>query len=126
MAPEHMRAHARRVSRWSAIALGASIPVSTALDNVLIVITLTAWALSGQIRETLKLAIVNKVALFAIALFLLLAIGVAYGEASWQKAERPMSQSWTRPSVAQGKLHFGPASAQGKLHLARFLFNLHP
>ncbi len=81
MALEGMHAHAQRVSRWSAIALGASIPVSTALDNVLIGITLAAWALSGQVRDTLKIAFKNNVLIISVALFLLLAIGLTYGEA---------------------------------------------
>jgi O-antigen ligase len=85
MALDIIHVHAQRVSRWSAIALGASIPVSTALDSVIIVIMLSAWALSGQIQDTIKRAIANTVSLFAIALFLLLAIGVIYGEASRQE-----------------------------------------
>ena len=86
MALEIITFNAKRVSRWSAVALGASIPVSTALDNVLLVIALAAWALSGQIRETLKIAVNNNVARFSTALFLLLAIGITYGEATRAEA----------------------------------------
>ena len=86
MVLETVHLHAQRVSRWSAIALGASIPVSTALDNVLLVAMLTAWVLSGRIRETLKAIQNNRVLLISTALFLLLALGATYGEASRQDA----------------------------------------
>ncbi len=86
MTLEIITRHARRVSKWSAIALGASIPVSTALDNVLIVVILAAWALSGQIRLTLRVIQENPIALLSLALFLLLAIGSGHGDASRQEA----------------------------------------
>jgi O-antigen ligase len=92
MVLETVHLHAQRVSRWSAIALGASIPVSTALDNVLLAVMLTAWALSGQIRETLKAIQNNRVLLTSTALFLLLALGTTYGEVSRQEALSSLSK----------------------------------
>lgn len=83
---EFIAHHARRVSCWSAIALGVSIPVSTALDNVLMVVTLTAWALSGQVRETANVPLKNKALLYSIALFGLLALGMLYGETQAREA----------------------------------------
>ena len=80
MRPEFIVNCARRVSCWSAIALGVSIPVSTALDNVLMVITLAAWALSGQVRETGKICFENKTLLYSVLLFGLLTVGTLYGE----------------------------------------------
>jgi O-antigen ligase len=78
--------HARRVSQWSAIALGFSIPVSTALDNVLIVITLVAWMLSGQLRDAINYAFKNKQLLYPVLLFGLLALGTLYGDTVWREA----------------------------------------
>lgn len=92
MALETVHLNAQRVSRWSAIALGASIPVSTVFDNVLIVAVLMAWALSGQIRETLKIILKNNVLLISAALFLLLALGVSYGEALRREALSTLSK----------------------------------
>ncbi len=86
MALESIASGARRVSRWSAIALGFSIPVSTALDNVLLVITLAAWALSGQVWGTVKILFKNKQLLYPVLLFGLLALGVLYGETAWREA----------------------------------------
>ncbi len=78
--------HARQASQWSAIALGASIPVSTALDNFLIALTLAAWAFSGQVRATARITLINPVALLSVSLYLLLMIGIVYGDASRQEA----------------------------------------
>jgi O-antigen ligase len=81
-----MAGRARRVSQWSAIALGFSIPVSTALDNVLIVITLVAWILSGQLRDAIKYSFKNKQLLYPVLLFGLLALGTLYGDTAWREA----------------------------------------
>ena len=84
--------HARRVAQWSAIALGFSIPVSTALDNVLIVITLAAWALSGQVPEIIKNSFKNKQLLYSLMLFAVLALGTLYGETAWRDALSTLSK----------------------------------
>ena len=86
MALEHIAGHARRVSQWSAIVLGASIPISTALDNVLIVIILAAWMLSGQVRETMNFSFKNIGLRFSVLLFTLLALGTLYGEGPQREA----------------------------------------
>ena len=80
MGLERIASDAGRVSRWSAIALGVSIPVSTALDNVLIVVTLAAWAVSGRMRETANFTLKNNAILCPVLLFGLLALGTLYGE----------------------------------------------
>lgn len=77
---------ATRVSRWSAIALGASLPVSTALDNILLVLILTAWALSGQARQTIIIFFKNKHLRYTVLLFALLALGTLYGESPRREA----------------------------------------
>jgi len=86
MALDAVRTPARLVSGWSAILLGASIPVSTALDNILIMVILVAWALSGNMRDTLRWASITKVPVISALLFALLTIGAAYGDASGREA----------------------------------------
>jgi len=78
--------HAARVSRWSAIALGASIPVSTALDNVLLVVILATWALSGQAQATVNLLFKNKYLWCPVLLFGMLALGTLYGDSPRREA----------------------------------------
>ena len=89
---DRVQSNAQNVSRWSAIALGASIPVSTALDNVLIALMLAAWLLSGGIRGYAKILFKNNYLITFSALFLLLAIGVVYGATPRQAALSGLSK----------------------------------
>ncbi len=83
---------ADRTARWSAIALGFSIPISVAADNVLLVLVLAGWLAGGAYRDKLLAARRHPVALAALALFGLLLIGTLYGEAragvAWAQAAR--------------------------------------
>ena len=73
---------AGRAAQWAAIGLGLSIPISVALDNVLLAIVLACWLASGAWRAKWDAVRGNPVALAALALFGLLAIGTLYGESS--------------------------------------------
>lgn len=70
------------VGRWSTIAIGASIPVSIALDNMLLVIALLAWFAGMQYRARLMFAWTNPVYRAALLLFALLLAGTLYGDAA--------------------------------------------
>jgi O-antigen ligase len=65
--------------RYAAVALGASIPISTALDALLFVLVLVAWAAGGAMREKLAALRANPAALASLALLGLLLAGVAWG-----------------------------------------------
>jgi hypothetical protein len=71
---------ADRAAQWAAIALGFSIPISVALDNVLLVVVLACWLASGAWRAKWDAVRGNRVALAALAVFGLLAVGTLYGE----------------------------------------------
>jgi len=71
---------ADRTAQWAAIALGFSIPLSVALDNVLLVFVVGGWLASGAWREKRDAIRGNRVALAALALFGLLLLGTLYGE----------------------------------------------
>jgi O-antigen ligase len=64
---------------WLAVALGVSIPISTAFDSVLVVALLVCWIASGRFREKWAAVRGNAVALAACAFFLLHVAGSAYG-----------------------------------------------
>lgn len=70
------------IGRWGAIAIGVSVPVSIALDNVLLAIVLFAWLVGIQYREKLVLAWANPVYRAALLLFTLLLAGTLYGNAA--------------------------------------------
>ena len=67
------------LGRWSAVAIGASIPVSIAVDNLLLATALLAWLAGMQYREKLVLAWSNPVYRAALLLFAVLLLGTAYG-----------------------------------------------
>jgi O-antigen ligase len=70
------------MGRYAAIAIGASIPISTALDNVLFVLILIAWVGGGRLREKLVAIRHNPAALAALAFLGLLLLGMAWGPGS--------------------------------------------
>lgn len=70
--------HAGRLTRWIAVALGFSIPISVALDNVLAALLLLAWIASGDWRRKFDLIRRNPVAVIAGVLFLAYLAGAAY------------------------------------------------
>ena len=71
---------AGRAAQWAAVALGFSIPLSTALDNVLLVLVVGGWLASGAWGGKRDAIRGNRVALAALALFGLLLLGALYGE----------------------------------------------
>ena len=73
---------AETCARACAIALGFSIPISVALDNVLLALILASWIASGGYREKLDLALHNRVAVAAFALFCLFAAGLIHSSGS--------------------------------------------
>ena len=78
MSIQSLAIHADRLTRWTAVALGFSIPISVALDNVLVALLLLCWATSGQYRERLAVIRNNPVAVLACVLFVLYAGGALY------------------------------------------------
>ncbi len=69
---------AATAGRWGVIALGLSIPVSVALDNILISLIAVLWLLGGDLRGKAALIRQNPVAIAALLLFGLLASGTLY------------------------------------------------
>jgi O-antigen ligase len=71
---------ADRTAQWSAVALGFSIPLFTALDSVLVVLVVAGWLASGAWRDKWGAVRGNGVVLAALGLFGLLLLGALYGE----------------------------------------------
>ena len=77
-----------RSGQWGAIALGASIPFSVALDNVLLVVIAACWLGAGAWRDTWQALRVNAVAICALLLFGVLALGALYVDLRSSEAAR--------------------------------------
>lgn len=70
---------ADRAARWLAVALGFTIPISTAMDSILLVLILALWLAGAEFREKLDSIQHNPVALSALALLAMVAVGALYG-----------------------------------------------
>lgn len=73
------RTLSEHAAQWAAVALGVSIPISVALDNMLLVIALAGWLLAGNYRETMRLVAMSRAAQAALLLYGLLLAGTLYG-----------------------------------------------
>jgi len=71
--------HVDLAGRGAMAVLGFSIPISVALDNVLLVLCFALWLLAGSWREKVGALRANPVFLSALGLFALLAMGLAWG-----------------------------------------------
>lgn len=80
--PTLIKTSLQTTGRYAAIALGASIPISTSLDAVLFVLVLLAWLGGGGLREKLVGLRANPAALAALALLGLLLLGMTWGPGS--------------------------------------------
>ena len=70
---------AEQLGRHAAALLGFSIPISVALDNTLLVLVAVLWLAGGGLKQKIEAIGANTVALSALALFGMLAAGLAYG-----------------------------------------------
>lgn len=77
---ELLSARADACARACAIALGFAIPISVALDNILLALLLIASLAAGGYREKWTAIKKNPVAVAALVLMGLLTLGLAYGE----------------------------------------------
>ena len=69
---------AEDILRWGAVLLACSIPVSAALDNILLAVLLFFWLTGGAYRDKLAAIRGNPVALMFLALFALFVAGSVY------------------------------------------------
>lgn len=75
-------------ARWLAAALGFTLPLSTAADDLLLAPLLAAWLASGDFRAKWRAVRDNPVALAALALFALILLGTLHGAAPWPERLR--------------------------------------
>jgi O-antigen ligase len=77
-APRTARRRAEVILKWGVVLLGCSVPVSVAVDNVLLGILLFFWLAGGAYRDKLQSIRNNPVAALALGLWALFVIGSLY------------------------------------------------
>ncbi len=92
MSYARIAAKADTAATHAAVALGFSIPISVALDNALLAFVLLGWLVGARYREKLVAIGRNPVALLALALFALLAVGTLYGNAEPKEGWRYLNK----------------------------------
>jgi len=78
MALASMRRAANTGAHWCAVALGATIPVSVALDNLLIALFVLLWCASPDLLARLRALRTNPVALAALAIAAIYVLGMTW------------------------------------------------
>lgn len=78
-----IQVHAASLAGWAVAGLGFSLPISTSLDGVLLVVTVIAWIVSGRFAEIPGIVRRDRYVLLLPGLFFLLAIGMTHGLASF-------------------------------------------
>lgn len=76
---QRFAAGAATTCRWSTALIGASVPVSIALDNVFVALAMLAWLAGLHYPDKLRFAWANPVYRAALLVFGLLLIGTLYG-----------------------------------------------
>ena len=71
---------AAKLTRYLAIAIGFTLPISTAADNVLLALLLLCWLASGRWEEKYAAVRVNAVAIAILSLVALLVLGLAWSQ----------------------------------------------
>ncbi|MHB8908695.1 MAG: O-antigen ligase family protein [Syntrophales bacterium] len=80
-------------AQWAAVALGFSIPISTALDEILLVVILALWLVGDRFREKIGAVRDNPIVLAALALFGMYLLGLFYGAATGREAMGSLSKA---------------------------------
>jgi len=76
---EVVQRHSKLVAGWTAAGLGISLPISTSLDGILLVVTVIAWAISGAFTDLPRLVRDNRLVLLLPGLFVVIALGMFHG-----------------------------------------------
>ena len=81
--PGAIAAGAAAALPYLAIAIGFTLPISTALDNMLLALLLMCWLVSGNWWARYQIVRANPVALAALAYLALMVLGLAWSPDPW-------------------------------------------
>ena len=85
IAPRRILASVGSVLPYIAIAIGFTLPISTAADNILLALLLLCWLVSGNWRARYEIVRANPVALAALAYLAMMVMGLAWSPDPWHE-----------------------------------------
>src|SRR6185503_17519606 len=88
-----MRAAAKIGAQWCAVGLGFSIPVSVALDNVLLLAFIAFWLSSGELSARLRRVAENPVAMMGLAFAVAILLGMTWSTASTEQLREALGDA---------------------------------
>ncbi len=80
-----IQVHAGSIAGWAVAGLGFSLPISTSLDGVLLVVTVVAWLVSGRFADLPRVIRHERYVLLLPGVFILLAFGMVHGLAPFSE-----------------------------------------
>jgi len=83
IAPRRILASVGSVLPYIAIAIGFTLPISTAADNILLALLLLCWLVSGNWRARYEIVRANPIALAALAYLAMMVLGLAWSPDRW-------------------------------------------
>ena len=83
VAPRRILASVGSVLPYLAIAIGFTLPISTAADNILLALLLLCWLVSGNWRARYEIVRANPIALAALAYLAMMVLGLAWSPDRW-------------------------------------------
>lgn len=78
----------RTASRWLAVVIGFSIPVSTSLSEIATTLFLICWLLQGNLRERTRQIVQDPLSRISLVLFTILLAATTWSSATWYEAFR--------------------------------------
>ena len=83
LAPGRILASFGNAAPYLAIAIGFTLPISTAADNILLALLLLCWLVSGNWRARYEIVRANPVAIAALAYLAMMVLGLAWSPDPW-------------------------------------------
>jgi O-antigen ligase len=106
------------IASGALIVLGASIPIATALDTLLVAIIAVAWIAAARFRETLNVVRTNPVASVACLWLLVYILGATYSRGASEDIWRSLTKAATFLLIPMAAVLLKDAQDIRRAHLA--------
>lgn len=78
----------QNATRWLAVLIGFSIPVSTSFSEIVTSLFILCWLLSGDLQSRCRSVVANPIARLSLAMFGILMLATTWSTVTWPQAGR--------------------------------------